>query len=120
CRRHEPTLAEILLSLPFPARIGGSTAGRTGPPAKGTAEKGPAGIVVSERIDPRAPAAVTPHIGIAPLGRNKAPKAGTTRRAGIAVCAAVVRVDDDLSERRGCRAQREHSCKPAANRHFPW
>src|SRR5262245_62356676 len=29
CRRQEPTLAEILLLLPFPTRIGGSTAGRT-------------------------------------------------------------------------------------------
>src|SRR6516162_8098462 len=34
CRRQEPTLAEILLLLPFPTRIGGSTAGRTGPPAE--------------------------------------------------------------------------------------
>src|SRR5262249_27713580 len=34
CRRQEPTLAEILLLLPFPTRIGVSTAGRTGPPAE--------------------------------------------------------------------------------------
>src|SRR5262252_3735337 len=34
CRRQEPTLATILLPLPFPTRIGGSTAGRTGPPAE--------------------------------------------------------------------------------------
>src|SRR5215510_13459691 len=80
CRRQEPTLAEILLALPFPTRIGGSTAGRTWPPAEVVAEIGPAGIVVS---------------------------------------AAVVGVDDDLSERRGCRAQCEHSGKPAANRYFP-
>src|SRR5215831_4708628 len=113
CRRQEPALAEILLPLPFPTRIGGSTAGRSGPPAEVVAEIGPAGIVVSERIVPRAPAAIARHIGIALVGRNIAVGAGMTVRA------AVVRVDDHLSERRGCRAQREHSGKPAANRYFP-
>src|SRR5262245_35820580 len=119
CRRQEPTLAEILLSLPFPTRIGGSTAGRTRPPAEVVAEIGPAGIVVSERIIPRAPSAITRHIRIALVGRNIAVGAGMTVRADIAVYAAVVRVDDNLSERRGCRAQLEYSGKPAANRHFP-
>src|SRR5262245_11315781 len=119
CRRQEPALAEILLPLSFPTRIGGSTAGRTGPPAEVVAEIGPAGIVVSERIVPRAPAAIARHIGIALVRRNIAVGAGMTVRADIAVCAAVVGVDDDLSERRGCRAQRAHSGKPAANRYFP-
>src|SRR5262249_27709175 len=119
CRRQEPTLAEILLPLSFPARIGGSTAGRTGPPAEVVAEIGAAGIVVSERIVPRAPAAVTRHIGITLVRRNIAVGGGMTVRADIAVCAGVVRVDDHLSERWGCRAQREHSGKPAANRYFP-
>src|SRR5262249_30304415 len=119
CRRQEPTLAEILLPLSFPTRIGGSTAGRTGPPAEVVAEIGPAGIVVSERIVPRAPPTITRHISIALVGRSIAVGAGLTVRADIAVWPALVRVDDDLSERRGCPAQREHSGKPAANRYFP-
>src|SRR5215831_16819260 len=71
CRRQGPALAEILLPLSFPTRIGGSTAGRTGPPAEVVAEIGPAGIVVSERIVPRALAAIARHLAKSRRGASR-------------------------------------------------